>query len=174
MTDRLLITNVSIARMDAKDSGYGLLCDEALLIDGDLIGWVGRAKDVDSGLRNTRHLDCNGCVLTPALINCHTHIVHCGNRAHEFEMSLEGASYEDISRAGGGIISTVAATREANEKTFLSEAHKRADALIAEGFGVIEIKSGCRLDLEIQLKMLRVTRAIGELDVKPVTDISNA
>ena len=161
MTDRLLITNVSIARMDAKDSGYGLLCEGALLIDGDRIGWVGRAKDVDPGLRDTRQLDGNGCVLTPALIDCHTHIVHGGNRAREFEMRLEGASYEDISRAGGGIISTVTATREADEETLLAEALKRADALIAEGVGVIEIKSGYGLDLETELKMLRVARAIG-------------
>ena len=161
MTDRLLITNVSIARMDAKDSGYGLLCDGAVLIDGDRIGWVGRAKDVDPSLRDTRQLDGNGCVLTPALIDCHTHIVHGGNRAREFEMRLEGASYEDISRAGGGIISTVTATREADEETLLAEALKRADALIAEGVGVIEIKSGYGLDLETELKMLRVARAIG-------------
>ena len=161
MTDRLLITNVSIARMDAKDSGYGLLCDGALLIDGDRIGWVGRAKDVDPGLRDTPQLDGNGCVLTPALIDCHTHIVHGGNRAREFEMRLEGASYEDISRAGGGIISTVTATREADEETLLTEALKRADALIAEGVGVIEIKSGYGLDLETELKMLRVARSIG-------------
>ena len=161
MTDRLLITNVSIARMDVKDSGYGLLCDGALLIDGDRIGWVGRAKDVDPGLRDTRQLDGNGCVLTPALIDCHTHIVHGGNRAREFEMRLEGASYEDISRAGGGIISTVTATREADEETLLAEALKRADALIAEGVGVIEIKSGYGLDLETELKMLRVARSIG-------------
>ncbi len=161
MTDRLLITNVSIARMDAKDSGYGLLCEGALLIDGDRIGWVGRAKDVDPGLRDTRQLDGNGCVLTPALIDCHTHIVHGGNRAREFEMRLEGASYEDISRAGGGIISTVTATREADEETLLAEALKRADALIAEGVGVIEIKSGYGLDLETELKMLRVARSIG-------------
>ena len=161
MTDRLLITNVSIARMDAKDSGYGLLCDGALLIDGDRIGWVGLAKDVDPSLRDTRQLDGNGCVLTPALIDCHTHIVHGGNRAREFEMRLEGASYEDISRAGGGIISTVTAKREADEETLLAEALKRADALIAEGVGVIEIKSGYGLDLETELKMLRVARAIG-------------
>ena len=161
MTDRLLITNVSIARMDAKDSGYGLLCDGALLIDGDRIGWVGLAKDVDPGLRDTPQLDGNGCVLTPALIDCHTHIVHGGNRAREFEMRLEGASYEDISRAGGGIISTVTATREADEETLLAEALKRADALIAEGVGVIEIKSGYGLDLETELKMLRVARSIG-------------
>ena len=166
MTDRLLITNVSIARMDAKDSGYGLLCDGALLIDGDRIGWVGRAKDVDPGLLDTRQLDGNGCVLTPALIDCHTHIVHGGNRAREFEMRLEGASYEDISRAGGGISSTVTATREADEETLLSEALKRADALIAEGVGVIEIKSGYGLDLETELKMLRVARSIG--GVRPV------
>ena len=132
MTDRLLITNVSIARMDAKDSGYGLLCDGALLIDGDRIGWVGRANDVDPSLQIHGSWMATDA-LTPALIDCHTHIVHGGNRAREFEMRLEGASYEDISRAGGGIISTVTATREADEETLLAEALKRADALIAEG-----------------------------------------
>lgn len=166
MSERLLITNVSIARMDATDSGYGLLCDGAVLIDGDRIGWVGRAKSVDPSLHETRQLDGKGRVLTPALIDCHTHTVHGGNRAREFEMRLEGASYEEISRAGGGIISTVAATREADEETLLSEALKRTDALIAEGVGVIEIKSGYGLDLETELKMLRVARAIG--DTRPV------
>lgn len=175
MSDRLLITNVSIARMDATDSGYGLLGEGAVLIDGDRIGWVGRAKDVDPSLHSTPHLDGNGCVLTPALIDCHTHIVHGGNRAREFEMRLEGASYEDISRAGGGIISTVTATREANEETLLFEALKRADTLIGEGVGVIEIKSGYGLDLETELKMLRVARAIGDTrQVRIVTSFLGA
>ena len=86
-----------------------------MLIDGDWIGWVGCAKDIYPSIHGTPHLDGNGCLLTPALIDCHTHIVYGCNRAREFEMRLEGASYEEISRASGGIISTVAAAREADE-----------------------------------------------------------
>lgn len=162
MSDRLLITNASIARMNAPDGGYGLLPDGAVLIDSDRIGWVGPTSDIDPALRDVQRLDAEGRVLTPALIDCHTHIVHGGNRAREFEMRLEGASYEEIARAGGGIVSTVTATRETDEARLLSQALKRADALIAEGVGVIEVKSGYGLDRETELKMLRVARAIGQ------------
>ena len=98
--------------------------------------------------------------MTPALIDCHTHIVHGGNRAREFEMRLEGASYEEIARAGGGIVSTVTATRETSEDALLASALPRVDALIAQGVSVIEVKSGYGLDAETELKMLRVARAI--------------
>lgn len=162
MSGRLLITNASITRMNAPDGGYDLLPDGALLIDGDRIGWIGPTSDIDAALRDVQRLDAEGRVLTPALIDCHTHIVHGGNRAREFEMRLEGASYEEIARAGGGIVSTVMATRETDEATLLSQALKRADVLIAEGVGVIEVKSGYGLDRETELKMLRVARAIGQ------------
>ncbi len=161
MAERLLITHASIAGMGELDGGYGLLHDGAVLIDGDRIGWVGHTGDIGPALGDVRRMNADGCLLTPALIDCHTHIVHGGNRAREFEMRLTGASYEDIARAGGGIVSTVTATRETDEATLLSEALKRADALIAEGVGVIEIKSGYGLDLDTELKMLRVARAIG-------------
>ena len=103
-----------------------------------------------------------GRLITPALIDCHSHIVHGGNRAREFEMRLEGASYADIARAGGGIVSTVKATREADEDSLLASALKRVDALIAEGVTTLEIKSGYGLDEANELKMLRVARRIGE------------
>ncbi len=162
MSGRLLIAHATIARMDGCDGGYGLLRDGAVLVEGDRIGWAGPVSELDPGLRDIDKVDAEGRVLTPALIDCHTHIVHGGNRAREFEMRLEGAGYEEIARAGGGIVSTVTATRRTDEATLLAQALRRADALIAEGVGVIEVKSGYGLDLDTELKMLRVARAIGE------------
>lgn len=161
MSDRLLITHASITRMNPSGDGYGLLRDGAVLIDGSKIAWVGPTAQIDPNLDDVKRLDAGGGVLTPALIDCHTHLVHGGNRAREFEMRLEGASYEDIARAGGGIVSTVTATREIGEETLLNQALERADTLIAQGVSVIEVKSGYGLDLETELKMLRVARAIG-------------
>jgi len=162
MSDPLLITNATIARMTAAVGGYDLLPDGALLLDKGRIVRVGTVGDIDLDLNDVDRLNAEGRVLTPALIDCHTHIVHGGNRAREFEMRLEGASYEEIARAGGGIVSTVTQTRETDEATLLTQALKRADALIAEGVSVIEVKSGYGLDLETELKMLRVARTIGQ------------
>ena len=105
MPDRLLITNVSIAKMDEPDDGYGLITHAALLVKEGKIEWLGSVSDIPAGLGDSEELDACGRLLTPALIDCHTHIVHGGSRAREFEMRLEGASYEEIARAGGGIIS---------------------------------------------------------------------
>ena len=175
MPNRLLITNVSIARMDQPDDGYGLMRHAALLIQDGKIEWLGSVSDIPAGLGEPEELDACGRLLTPALIDCHTHIVHGGNRAREFEMRLEGASYEEIARAGGGIISTVTATRETDEAALLQDALKRVDALIAEGVGLIEIKSGYGLDVETELKMLRVARAIErERPVRVVTSFLGA
>jgi imidazolonepropionase len=110
-------------------------------------------------------------VITPALIDCHTHIVHGGNRAREFEMRLNGASYEEIARAGGGIVSTVAATRGASEAELRASALPRIDALIAQGVGTVEIKSGYGLDIETELKMLRVARDLGQ--ERPITVVTS-
>jgi len=107
-------------------------------------------------------IDCAGRLITPGLIDCHTHLVHAGNRAHEFELRLAGASYEEIARAGGGIVSTVAATRAASEEQLVDESLPRLDALIGEGVTTIEIKSGYGLTLADELKMLRAARALGE------------
>lgn len=160
MTDHLLITNASIARMDDTADGYSLLRNAALLVQDGRIAWVGPMDGLDATRPMTETLDAEGRLLTPALIDCHTHIVHGGHRAREFEMRLQGASYEDIARAGGGIVSTVTATREADENVLLASALSRVDALIAEGVATIEIKSGYGLDIETELKMLRVARAI--------------
>lgn len=162
MSARLWIKNATVARMDPTDDGYGLIRDGSILVEGDRIVWVGPTAEIDPGFRDAEERDAQGRVVTPALIDCHTHIVHGGNRAQEFEMRLEGASYEEVARAGGGIVSTVTATRQSDEATLLGEALKRADALIAEGVSMIEIKSGYGLDLETELKMLRVARSVAQ------------
>ena len=108
-------------------------------------------------------VDCAGRWITPGLIDCHTHLVHAGDRAHEFELRLAGASYEEIARAGGGIVSTMKATRAASEAELVEAALTRLDALIAEGVTTIEIKSGYGLSLGDELKMLRAARRLGEV-----------
>lgn len=160
MADPVLFSNVTIARMNGAEDGYSLLRDAALLVEGDRISRVGPMAEAETG-RQGNEIDGEGRLLTPALIDCHTHIVHGGNRAREFEMRLQGATYEEVARAGGGIVSTVSATRAADEQSLLEAALTRADALIAEGVGTVEIKSGYGLDIETELKMLRVARAVG-------------
>ena len=120
-------------------------------------------------------VDCQDRWITPALIDAHTHLVHAGNRAREFELRLEGASYEEIAQAGGGIVSTMRATRAASEDELVASALPRLDALLGEGVGTIEIKSGYGLDLASELKMLRAARRLGELrSVRVVTTFLGA
>jgi imidazolonepropionase len=116
-------------------------------------------------------VDLGGRLVTPGLVDCHTHIVHGGNRAREFELRLQGASYEEIARAGGGIVSTVAATRGATEAGLLAQALPRVDALIAEGVTTLEVKSGYGLDGDTELRMLRVARQIGQ--ARPVRVVTS-
>lgn len=106
-------------------------------------------------------IDCGGRWITPGLIDCHTHLVYGGNRAHEFELRLQGASYEEIARAGGGILSTVTATRAASENALFASAERRLAALLAEGVTTVEIKSGYGLETQAEVKTLRVARRIG-------------
>lgn len=159
----LLLTNARIATMAAESGGYGLIDRGAVVIDGPRIIWVGAQQDLPADYADIpagdQH-DQRGRLLTPGLIDCHTHVVFGGDRAREFEMRLEGASYEQIARAGGGILSSVRATREADEAALLAQALRRVDHLIAEGVTTIEIKSGYGLDIETELKMLRVARLI--------------
>ncbi|MCV6591309.1 MAG: imidazolonepropionase [Silicimonas sp.] len=154
-----MIQDITLATL-AAPTGYGLLPDGAIVLDGETIHWVGPRADLPAGITGERH-GFDGRLVTPALIDCHTHLVFGGHRAREFEMRLEGASYEEIARAGGGIVSTVSATRDASETALLAEALTRVDRLIGEGVGTVEIKSGYGLDHETELKMLRVARAIG-------------
>lgn len=146
--------------MAGDAAGYGIIEDAGIAMANGQISWVGRLCDCPADLRKLPTYDCGGRLVTPALIDCHTHIVHGGNRAAEFEMRLEGASYEEIARAGGGIVSTVTATRDASEDELLVAALQRADALISEGVATVEIKSGYGLDHDTELKMLRVARAV--------------
>jgi imidazolonepropionase len=152
----MILTNATLATMDGPVP-YGRIERGAIALAGDRIAWVGAMADAPEG----EALDLGGRLVTPGLIDCHTHIVHGGNRAREFELRLEGASYEEIARAGGGIVSTVAATRVASEDDLLASALPRVDTLIGEGVCTIEIKSGYGLDIATELKMLRVARRIG-------------
>ncbi|MCC0029739.1 MAG: imidazolonepropionase [Brucellaceae bacterium] len=172
--DRLL-TNLDFVTCDPDGLRTEVVSDGAIAIRGGDIAWCGRADALPDAVSDLPHEDMGGRLITPGLIDCHTHIVFGGNRAREFEMRLEGASYEEIARAGGGILSTVAATRAASEDELLTDALTRADALIDEGVTTIEIKSGYGLDIETELKMLRVARRIGELrPVRVVTSFLGA
>ncbi len=160
----LLLTNARIATMRGDD--YGVIDDGALAIEDGNIAWLGpqsQAPEVPAASR--RSLD--GRWITPALIDCHTHLVFAGDRAREFEQRLEGASYESIARAGGGIMATVAATRAASADDLYAAALPRLEALAAEGVATVEIKSGYGLNIESELKMLGVARQLGE--AMPIT-----
>ncbi len=128
--------------------------------DGQIV-YAGSRNDAPA-FAATEVIDCAGRWITPGLIDCHTHLLHAGNRAHEFELRLAGASYEEISRAGGGIVSTMRATRAASESELVEAALPRLDALISEGVTTIEIKSGYGLSLDDELKMLRAARQLGD------------
>ncbi|PWE33019.1 imidazolonepropionase [Maritimibacter sp. 55A14] len=155
-----LLTNLTAATLTQDADPYGLIGDAAIALDGGTIRWAGPLAELPQDLRDGERHDLGGRLVTPGLIDCHTHLVHGGNRAAEFEMRLKGASYEEVARAGGGIVSTVSATRGASEDALLSDALRRADALIAEGVTTLEIKSGYGLDIETELRMLRVARAV--------------
>ncbi|WP_448548200.1 imidazolonepropionase [Thalassotalea fusca] len=158
-----LIKNVNMATMTNGASDYGIITDGALAISEGKIAWVGKTDEISHELlANVDIIDGQGQWLTPGLVDCHTHIVYGGNRANEFEMRLQGASYEEIAKAGGGIVSTVAATRSASEAELLTSALKRANALFAQGVTTLEIKSGYGLDTDNELKMLRVATQIAE------------
>lgn len=155
----ILLTNAMTATMQ---DGYGLTTD-AILIDSDQIVWIGPR----SAAPDAPKYDCGGCLITPGLIDCHTHIVFGGNRASEFELRLNGASYEEVARAGGGILSTVTATRAASEDDLLTAALARVDQMIATGTTTIEVKSGYGLTIADELKILSAARCIAAL--RPVT-----
>jgi imidazolonepropionase len=159
--DHLLI-NATLATF-AGDAPYGLIERGAVAMREGHIAWVGAQDDLPGdALALASHVeDLGGAVVTPGLIDCHTHLVFGGNRAHEFDLRLNGASYEEIARAGGGIVSTVKATREASEDELFVQALPRAHALLADGVTALEIKSGYGLDKETERRMLRVARRIG-------------
>jgi len=149
--------NASLATM--RD-GYGAIRDGVLAVTDGKISWIGSRKDWKQRAREEH--DARGAWITPGLVDCHTHLVYAGNRAHEFELRLKGATYEEIARAGGGILSTVRATRAASEEELFHVSKKRISQWLAEGAAAIEIKSGYGLDRDTELKMLRVARRLGE------------
>ena len=149
--------------------GWGLVDDGALLTEGDRIAWAGPLAALPGATRAEREHDLGGRLVTPGLVDCHTHLVYGGHRAAEAELRLNGASYEAIARAGGGIRSTVAATRAASDEELFASAARRARALMAEGVTTLEIKSGYGLSLEAEARCLRVARRVGSelpLDVR--------
>ena len=149
----------------AKSTPYGQLENAAIGIKDRKIAWIGAHTQITPSLthyQSQQITDANGHWITPGLIDCHTHIVYGGNRSNEFEARLHGANYQDIAAQGGGIVSTVRSTREANIEELFAQSEKRLLALIKEGVTSIEIKSGYGLDLETERKMLKVARALGD------------
>lgn len=166
MSQMTLWTNVRLA---PQADPAALIENTSIVTQGDVIAWLGPTGQLPDAYRqstSTTH-DLGGAIVTPGLVDCHTHLVYGGNRAEEFALRLAGASYEEIAKRGGGIVSTVRATREASEDELFQVSLRRLDALRSEGVTAIEIKSGYGLDLDTERKMLRVARRLGQ--ARPVT-----
>ncbi len=143
--------------------GYGLIDDGVLVCEGEQIVWAGPARELPPHwLTGAEVHDAQGALITPGWVDCHTHLVYGGQRAHEFELRLNGASYEEVARAGGGIVSTVQATRDASAEDLYQQAQRRLKALMAEGVTTVEIKSGYGLSLAHERKCLQVARRLGQ------------
>lgn len=162
MGDKYVLSGAKLATME-PGTPYGLIDDGAVVVGGDLILWCGAADALPSEFQTLPHRDLGGRLVTPGLVDCHTHLVFGGDRAGEFEMRLNGATYEEVARAGGGIVSTVTATRAADLDALVAGALPRLDTLIAEGLTTVEIKSGYGLDRETELNMLRAARRLAAL-----------
>ena len=156
----VLLTGATLATF-ASDAPFGLIADGALAMRDGCIAWVGDRCELPEHHHAAEVIDVDGRLITPGLIDCHTHLVFGGHRAHEFDLRLNGASYAQIAAAGGGIVSTVTATRSADEASLLQDALARAKALLADGVTTLEIKSGYGLTLDDERKMLRVARRLG-------------
>jgi imidazolonepropionase len=158
-----LWTNVNLATMSDGTNSYGTITQGALAIANGKIAWLGAMNELPAfDNENVNVIDGKGSWLTPGLVDCHTHLVFGGNRANEFEMRLEGKSYEEIALAGGGIVSTVKATRAASENELFASAHKRLTALHQQGVTTVEIKSGYGLDTINEIKMLKVAEQLAQ------------
>lgn len=153
--------NARLATLRADRPDLGEIEHGLIAARGGLIVYAGAEADFPADADAIKRTDCEGRWITPGLVDCHTHLVYGGDRAHEFELRLKGASYEEIARAGGGIVSTVAATRKASEADLVASALPRLDALIGEGVTTIEIKSGYGLDTETELRQLAAARSLG-------------
>lgn len=163
----VILENANLATQHVNGHPYGMVPDASIAVIDGTIDWIGSADKLPDRYTGLPREDLDGRLVTPGFIDCHTHVVFGGDRAVEFEMRLNGAGYEEIARAGGGIVSTVKATRGATLDNLVQLALPRVDALIAEGLTTIEIKSGYGLNPETELNMLRAARAISEL--RPVT-----
>ena len=167
--------NARLATLAPERPGLGLIDPGAIAATAGRIEFVGPKADLPSGWDAAERIDLAGRFVTPGLVDCHTHLVFAGDRAEEFELRLAGATYEEIARRGGGIVSTVRATRAASEDELVRQALPRLDRLIAEGVTTIEIKSGYGLDLETETRMLRAARRLAsERDVEVVTSFLGA
>jgi imidazolonepropionase len=168
-------TNARLATMSEGQSGLGTIKDGCIAAKDGRIAFVGAASDLPAGTDAAEHIDCSGRWITPGLVDCHTHLVYGGHRANEFAMRLQGATYEEISRAGGGIASSMTSTRAASEAQLVASGLKRLDHLIAEGVTTIEVKSGYGLDKETEIRCLQAARQLGrERDVTVVTSFLGA
>lgn len=163
MADGFLLANANLAGTPGTDAPYGGFGPGVVAVSDGLIRWAGPADDLPVEFRSLDAEDCEGRLITPGLIDAHSHIIFGGNRAREFEMRLNGASYEEIARAGGGILSTVTDTRNASADELAAAALPRVDAMIREGVCTIEVKSGYGLDIDTELTMLRAARKLAEL-----------
>ncbi len=158
-----IYTNARIATLAtlSGEQSYGLVSGALVIVDG-WIDHIGPIQSLPEKYARAPQTDLEGRLITPGLIDCHTHLVYGGSRANEFEMRLEGKSYAEISKAGGGIVSTVAATKAASDEELLLQTHKRLNNLLSEGVSTVEIKSGYGLDVETELRMLRIARRLSE------------
>ncbi|CUX50956.1 MULTISPECIES: imidazolonepropionase [Rhizobium/Agrobacterium group] len=164
--------NARLATFDPSMEGIGAVENAVIAVRGGRIAFAGPENDLPADLAAADEItDCGGRWITPSLIDCHTHLVFGGNRAMEFEMRLNGATYEEIAKAGGGIVSSVRDTRAISEDALVAQALPRLDTLLAEGISTIEIKSGYGLAIETELKMLRVARRLATL--RPVRIVTS-
>jgi imidazolonepropionase len=166
-----LIRNATLATC-AEGRPYGLIPKGAVALAGSRIAWVGSKRDVPETLPKSCVVnEAHYALVTPGLIDCHTHLVWAGSRYKEFEQRLQGATYEDIAKAGGGIVNTVTATRAASEADLLTSALARASRYVAEGVTTLEVKSGYGLDKDNELKILRVARTLGSIEPGKIADL---
>lgn len=161
-TSGTLWLNARVATLAPVSDGLGILNDAAILVRDGKIAWIGTRSQVSTISPPDNVVDLEGRWVTPALVDCHTHIVHGGNRAREFEMRLAGSTYEEIAKAGGGIISSVQATNSLTVHELVHTALPRLDSLLREGVSTVEVKSGYGLNIDAEMKMLRAARALAD------------
>ena len=177
MTTHAVYSNARLATLAPTLLGLGLIDDGAILVGDGRIVFAGPSSELSGSAvpPAAERVDCGGRLVTPGLIDCHTHLIHGGERSAEFELRLKGASYQEIARAGGGINATVAATRRATDDALFAAASGRLARLMAEGVTTVEIKSGYGLDLATEARLLRVARRLGrERDISLLTTFLGA